>query len=90
MQKIKENHKDLYISYCENVIDRNIDVVCSVCELQGTHCEGRRCEESYTEYTEGLEIETVLKEVYKDCSLRNMYNSMSISEKIRFKKYIYE
>ena len=86
--KLKEERiEDLYTMYCESRID-GTEKICIVCHLEGTHCEGLECENSYNKFLEQDKFKQVIKELRKDEYLRNKYNSFSITQKLRFKKYI--
>lgn len=80
-------HEDFFIEYCESFI-YGTDRICSLCELQGTHCEGSMCDDSYDSYLLDIINKEAMKDIRSDFYFRNKYNSMSIKSKIGFKKYL--
>lgn len=80
-------YKEFFIEYCEKFID-GTERICQVCELIDTHCEGAKCEVAYENYLPTLQRKEVMKDICSDFDFRNKYNSMSIRNKVGFKKYL--
>lgn len=84
---LKRTIEDFFIEYCEKFID-GTERICTLCELEGTHCEGRNCDEAYDNYMSVISRKELLKDVRSDFDWRNKYSRLSLSNKVKLKMYL--
>lgn len=87
MKKLSKS-ESIFVTFVELDLEANPEKACNVCELQGTFCEGVRCESASDKYINEIDYYDVIDDIKKDVFLRGRYNNLSLSEKIKLKKNI--